>query len=171
MAWFNRRARDDEEPEASSQAGASPFRTSDLDDEEELPLHPIGRRLGADETERIAASVQQLDAAGIDLDDLDALGAAYDEAYRAWESGEATEGHDQIVERFAIGIGEHLNRHTDLSWQVVTDAFGTDLAVSGGGRGDFVVVPTNLVAVRWMKRETGWVPGVVGHLVARRSRR
>ena len=76
----------------------------------------------------------------------------------------------EIVERFAIGIGEHLHRATDLSWSRVTDAFGTDLAVAGG-KDDFVVVPGNLVAARWMNAETGWVPGVVGHLVRVRADR
>jgi hypothetical protein len=52
----------------------------------------------------------------------------------------------------------------------VTDAFGTDLAVAGG-KDDFVVVPGNLVAARWMNAETGWVPGVVGHLVRVRADR
>jgi hypothetical protein len=76
-----------------------------------------------------------------------------------------------VVERFAMGIGEHLHRHTDLRWQLVTDAFGTDLAVADGFKGGFVVVPMNLVAVRWLRREQGWVPGVVGHLVQLRTRR
>ena len=76
-------------------------------------------------------------------------------------------GHDEIVERYAIGIGEHLARHTDLAWEVVTDVFGTDMAVAAG---DFVVVPSNLVAVRWMRREPAWVEGVVGHLLTLRTR-
>jgi Domain of unknown function (DUF3806) len=171
VAWFNRKSHDDEEPEADPRVSSSPFDTADNDGDEELPLRPVARRLGAEEAERIARGLEQLDAAGVDLDDLVSLGAAYDDAFDKWESGQVEEGHERIVERFAIGIGEHLHRHTDLSWQVVTDAFGTDLAVAGGGRGDFVVVPSNLVAARWMKRETGWVPGVVGHLVVRRSRR
>ncbi len=72
--------------------------------------------------------------------------------------------------RYALGIGEHLHRHTDLDWQLVTDVFGTDLAVAGGFSGSFSVVPGNLVASRWMRGETGWLPGVVGHLVALRDR-
>ena len=50
-------------------------------------------------------------------------------------------------------------------------ALGDDvLAVADGMRGGFVVVPMNLVAVRWLRREQGWVPGVVGHLVRLRTR-
>jgi hypothetical protein len=33
------------------------------------------------------------------------------------------------------------------------------------------VVPANLVAARWMNGETGWLPGVVGHLVRVRADR
>lgn len=170
MAWFTRKSRD-EEPEAAPRLSASPFDRADVDDEGDLPLHPVARRLGTEEAERISRGLEQLAAADVDLDDLVSLGNAYDDAFHQWASGEVDESHDRIVERFAIGIGEHLHRHTDLSWQVVTDVFGTDLAVAGGGRSDFVVVPSNLVAARWMNRETGWVPGVVGHLVMRRNRR
>ena len=89
-----------------------------------------------------------------------------------WASGdeESRPDHSAIVERYAIGIGAHLDRHTDLDWQVVTDVFGTDLSLAEGFKGSFVVVPHNLVAGRWMRGETGWVEPVVGHIVRRRSR-
>lgn len=67
-------------------------------------------------------------------------------------------------------MGEHLSRHTDLDWRIVTDVFGTDLGLLEGPRGAFMVVPSNLVAGRWMRGETGWIPGVVGHLVSCRER-
>ena len=79
--------------------------------------------------------------------------------------------HAAVVECYALAIGEHLHRHTDLDWQLVTDVFGTDLSLTEGFKGSFVVVPHNLVAGRWMRGETGWVPAVVGHLVRRRNRR
>ena len=44
-------------------------------------------------------------------------------------------------------------------WVVSTDPFGTDLAVEPPRRG-IPVVTRMLVAVRWMARETGWIPGV-----------
>ena len=124
------------------------------------------------EQARIATALVELEAVGVDVDDLASIGAGLDAAFVAWESSPEPERepHDRIVERFALGIGEHLHRHTDLRWQLVTDAFGTDLAVADGMRGGFVVVPMNLVAVRWLRREQGWVPGVVGHLVRLRTR-
>lgn len=173
MPWFTRKsAKDHAEPEPPKRSAASPLTSADTSgDADELPVHPVSRRLGPEDKARIALALQELHEAEVDLDDLDSLGTAYDMAFRAWQTGASGEGHDLIVERFAMGIGEHLNRHTDLSWSVVTDVFGTDLGLSDtrAGQGDFVVVPSNLVASRWMMKETGWIPRVVGHLVVRRS--
>ncbi len=133
---------------------------------EDLPLTPESRTLGAEEREGIDAGLTALADEGVDVDDLVSIGAGLDRALARWLADRA-EDHDAIVDRYAIAVGEHLHRHTDLAWEVVTDVFGTDLAVAAG---DFVVVPSNLVAVRWMRRETGWVPGVVGHIVEVRNR-
>ena len=169
MAWFRRGAREaaTEEPRAGS-AGSSSAAGFGLGDE--VPLTPVVESVPEPEQARIATALVELEAVGVDVDDLASIGAGLDAAFAAWESAPEREPHDRIVERFALGIGEHLHRHTDLRWQLVTDAFGTDLAVADGMRGGFVVVPMNLVAVRWLRREQGWVPGVVGHLVRLRTR-
>jgi hypothetical protein len=133
---------------------------------QDLPLRPESRKVGDEERARVAAGLEAVRAEGVDVDDLASIGAGLDRALAAWMS-DRTGDHDAIVERYAMAVGEHLHRHTDLAWEVVTDVFGTDLAVAAG---DFVVVPSNLVAVRWMRRETGWVPSVVGHLVTLRTR-
>ncbi|MFX0537554.1 DUF3806 domain-containing protein [Ornithinimicrobium sp. Y1847] len=132
----------------------------------DLPLKPEIQRIGESERERIAAGIAALEEDGVDIDDLASLGAGYDRALARWIDGPEGD-HGLIVDRIAMGVGEHLARHTDLAWEIVTDVFGTDLAVTAG---DFVVVPNNLVAVRWMRRETGWVVPVVGHLVTLRNR-
>ncbi len=132
----------------------------------DLPTKPESRRIGADERARIDAGLAALERDGVDVDDLASIEAGLDRALATWMS-EGGSDHDAVVERYGIAVGEHLHRHTDLAWEVVTDVFGTDLAVAAG---DFVVVPSNLVAVRWMRRETGWVVGVVGHLVDLRAR-
>jgi hypothetical protein len=170
MAWFSRKAPVTHEPDANvresgadvDMAGGPP----------EPPLRPVIEPPGVEEQERIARGRAALDGAGVDVDDLPALGAAFDAALTTWQNARKSRREDErdIVERFAIGIGEHLHRHTDLNWSRATDAFGTDLAVAGG-RDDFVVVPTNLVSARWMNAEKGWLPGVVGHLVRVRASR
>jgi Domain of unknown function (DUF3806) len=167
VAWFSRKDKSDE-PAASRGSTVTEADPEDV----ELPLRPLIERPGDEEWARLGAGRASLEAAGLDPGDLVALGAAYDAAFAAWKDARKGEREDEreIVERFAIGIGEHLHRNTDLSWSRVTDAFGTDLAVAGG-KDDFVVVPGNLVAARWMNAETGWLPGVVGHLVRVRADR
>lgn len=169
MAWFRRggRSTETEEPRAGTGSSGQGFGLGD-----DVPETPVVEGVPEQEQARITAALTELEAAGVDVDDLTSIGAGLDAAFLAWESTPepGREPHDRIVERFALGIGEHLHRHTDLRWQLVTDAFGTDLAVADGRRGGFVVVPMNLVAVRWLRREQGWVPGVVGHLVRLRTR-
>ncbi len=171
MAWFSRKDKQDDAPAERAAPSRSMVAEADPEDAE-LPLRPVIARLGAEEQQRLAAGRTAVEKAGIDVTDLDALGAAFDAALASWQSARKGDRDDEreIVERFAIAIGEHLHRTTDLSWSRVTDAFGTDLAVAGG-KDDFVVVPGNLVAARWMNAETGWVPGVVGHLVRVRADR
>ena len=170
MAWFSRRDKqsDSAEPRDTSRSGVAQAAPEDV----ELPLRPLIERPGDEEWARLGRGRAALEKADLDPNDLEALGAAYDHALTAWQAAGKGEREDEreIVERFAIGIGEHLHRSTDLTWSRVTDAFGTDLAVAGG-KDDFVVVPSNLVAARWMNAETGWIPGVVGHLVRVRADR
>ena len=170
MAWFSRRDKqsDSAESRETSRPGVAQADPEDV----ELPLRPLIEPPGDEEWARLSRGRAALEKAGLDPTDLKALGAAYDAALTTWRGAGKGEREDEreIVERFAIGIGEHLHRSTDLSWSRVTDAFGTDLAVAGGND-DFVVVPSNLVAARWMNAETGWVSGVVGHLVRVRADR
>ncbi len=164
MAWFSRKERPADVNDSASEV--------DDDIAEEPLLRPRIERLGVEEQQRVARGRTALERAGVDVDDLVALGAAYDTAVTAYQNGRKSEREDEreIVEQFSIAIGDHLHRNTDLSWSRVTDAFGTDLAVAGG-KDEFVVVPGNLVAARWMNAERGWLPGVVGHLVRVRAER
>lgn len=130
---------------------------------------PVSRPLEPAERERVQATLTRLTELGIDVDDLDSIGRGYDTAFAVWanDSGTADSGH--AVELFGTAIGEHLARHSAREWAVVTDVFGTDLGLVAAGA-ETVVVPHNIVSARWMRRERGWVPGVVRHLVRIRSR-
>lgn len=173
MAWFSRKDKD--AVDDGERPDPAPAQGTDSDLPEFDPGVPLRPRLDAvpdQEQQRIAAGLAALAAEGVEVDDLASLGAAYDAALAAWHATPKRRREDDadVTERFAIGIGEHLARHTDLTWSLVRDAFGTDLAVAGG-RDDFVVVPANLVTSRWLNGETGWLPGVVGHLVRVRASR
>ena len=146
---------------------------ADVDDDDliaDMPERPIARPLEDAERERIAAGIEAARAEGVDIDDLDSIGSHYDDAYRRASADPGALSPDSVVETYAIAIGEHLARHSAREWAVVTDVFGTDLGLVAA-RADTVVVPHNLVGARWMRRETGWIPGVVAHLVGLRPRR
>jgi hypothetical protein len=167
MGWFRRKGAA-EEPGGDDRSAEG---QATMDPVADVPERALVDPVGADDRHRIEVALAELEAAGVDVDDLASLGAGLDSALTDWEAQpEPRVGHETVIARFALGIGEHLHRHTDLRWGMVTDAFGTDLGVAGTGRGDFIVIPGNLVAVRWLRREQGWVPGVVGHLVRLRSR-
>ncbi len=165
MAWFSRKG-----PGSEAQVTTAPDAVEEVDPE--LPLRPKIERIGVEEQQRIASGRAAIEASGLDVDDLAAMGAVFDSDLAGWLDVRKSKRGDEkdLVDKFAVAIGDHLARHTDLQWARVTDAFGTDLAVAGGSD-EFVVVPQNLVAARWMNSESGWLPGVVAHLVRVRDSR
>ena len=168
MGLFSRKSKDtavDTEPDASA----------DLPDPDnalasDLTGRPVARPIDDDDRVRIASALDRATAQGVDIDDLESIGAHYDAAYRQSVADPGhSEGPDVVVDTFAMAIGEHLARHSAREWAVVTDVFGTDLGLVAA-RAETVIVPHNLVGARWMRGETGWVPGVVEHLVRMRPR-
>lgn len=113
------------------------------------------RRLGSADRARIDAALARLAGARVDVDDLDSLGAAFDAAL--------DRGDVDVLPDLAVGVGEYLNRHADLRWAIITDAFGRDLGLEGLRR-DLHVVPESLLTARWLRREKGWLPRAVAHL-------
>lgn len=176
MAWFTRR-RDDQTDAGQADAGrratvsaaAAAQPSADSGDDEGFVV-PKVRGIPEAEQQRIQRLLGEVRDAGVDVDDLQAIGRAYDDWLAGWlaQRDSKREDHQVLVDRLGVAIGEHLVRHTDVEWGMVTDAFGTDLGVAAAAD-DFTVVPMNLVAVRWLNRTSGWVPGVVGHLVNLRT--
>jgi hypothetical protein len=164
MGLFSRRK--------NAERGADPAPPSEPASGEAVVLpedgRPVSSPIGSADRSRIARGLEALRAQGIDVDDLAALGAAYDRAFEAARSGVGEEPAE-VVEQFGIAIGEYLARHSHRDWAIVTDVFGTDLGLVDA-RADTVIVPHNLVGARWMRGESGWVPGVVAHLVNLRPR-
>lgn len=169
MGLFSRKGKDEHDdpadPRLADEIEVGP-------EEPAAELHtgrPLSRPLSDDERERVDSALERLGGLGIDVDDLEAIGAGYDAAYAKWTSDPQAEGPDVIVDTYAFAIGEHLARHSARHWAVVTDVFGTDLGLVDA-RADTVIVPHNLVGARWMRGERGWIPGVVTHLVGLRPR-
>ncbi len=175
MAWFSRRSKDEPGADpgrsaAGPPAGGPPAGGHLLELSDDTVTRPVAKPLTEAETTRIAASLDELDRRGVDVDDLTSIGAAYDAACTSRVGTDPDNDAKHVCEVFAIAIGEHLQRHSTLSWAVVSDMFGTDLGLAGS-RSETVVVPHNLVSARWMRRERGWIPGVVGHLLRLNARR
>ena len=144
----------DDDPDAVSGAGAD----EPLDGS--YPVEEVGtRRLTADEEATLEAVRTGYAAHGIDPADLDSIAAAYDDALEHL----GDEDSSTVVELLGTAVGDHLVVVGGYRWVVSTDPFGTDLAVEPPRRG-MPVVTRMLVATRWMGRERGWIPGVVGHL-------
>jgi hypothetical protein len=163
MGLFSRKDKD------AAALEVEPDLTGDDDLVADLPDRPVARPLDDAERARFAAAHEAASAEGVDVDDLESIGSHYDEAFRRASDDTGAVSPDAVVETYAIAIGEHLARHSAREWAVVTDVFGTDLGLVAA-RADTVIVPHNLVGARWMRRETGWVPGVVSHLVSIRPR-
>jgi hypothetical protein len=117
------------------------------------------RRLTPEEEAELEAVRAGYAEHGIDPADLDSVAAAYDRALERHDD----EDSSAVVELLGTAVGDHLVAVGGYHWVVSTDPFGTDLAVEPPRRG-VPVVTRMLVAVRWMGRERGWIPGVVGHL-------
>lgn len=76
---------------------------------------PVTEPLPDADRTRIAERLDALSSRGVDVDDLAAIGAAYDAA-RAEEGRDSRgEGADLMVDLFAVAIGEHLARHSARS--------------------------------------------------------
>jgi Domain of unknown function (DUF3806) len=144
----------DDDPDAVSGSGAGDG-LDGIDAVEEIGT----RRLTAEEEAELEAVRAGYAEHGIDPADLDNVAAAYDRALDRHDD----EDSSAVVELLGTAVGDHLVAVGGYQWVVSTDPFGTDLAVEPPRRG-VPVVTRMLVAVRWMGRERGWIPGVVGHL-------
>jgi hypothetical protein len=155
------RGRDDgptppeDDPDAVSGSGGGDEVIDGIDAVEE-----IGTRRPTPEEEAALDAVRAGYAAhGIDPADLESVAAAYDRALDRQDDLDSS----AVVELLGTAVGDHLVVVGGYRWVVSTDPFGTDLAVEPPRRG-VPVVTRMMVAVRWMGRERGWIPGVVGHL-------
>ena len=119
---------------------------------------PMPRLRDVDERERewIAAHVDLVTAAGIDLHDLAQLRAYYVRTAAAWRRINPPERDDPSVTTNAIGLafGEHLRRRAPLRWMIAEDDQGIELALHDP-RTRTILYPVVLVAERWAAEEPG----------------
>ena len=108
------------------------------------------------ELEWVAAHVRAAArAAGTPTPTLEQL----DEAYEAWFvdwTGRPVDDRDDpntAVNAFGLAFGQHLVDTQGFRWVVVTDQYGTEIAIHRQP-GDVLVFPPNLVAKRLERGET-----------------
>lgn len=105
-------------------------------------------------------------AAGVDVDDLDSIGATYDAYVDEILLTPADDRPDPTptLTMIAMAMGEHLQRNSSLQWRIAGDAQGTDLALASAD--DLgVLYPIDPVAQAWSQRQRGWLPVFVRELI------
>lgn len=84
--------------------------------------------------------------------------AALDRAYRAWRRTPGDIAANNVINAFGAALGQMMIDRFRFDWAIVTDQYGTDLAVHGlPGTADILVFPQNLIAKRHERGEAGFI--------------
>ena len=106
----------------------------------------------------------QMDSSHPDVTLLDQAFAGWLEDWLGRPESERADPN-AFMDTFGIAFGQSLVEGLGLEWKVVIDSDGAELAVHGDP-GDFLVFPPNLVAKRFVARETSFLEPVY-HEIAR----
>ena len=92
----------------------------------------------------------ELHADGVEIE-RDALSQYFDRLRHGWFATRRRKRPDPnpIINRTGAGLGELLIKALGLRWVVVTDEYGTEMAVHGDA-GNIVLFPMNAVGKRWV---------------------
>lgn len=99
----------------------------------------------------------ELAVAGVELTP-EGLSSYFDNEWRAWAALAEGTGYDPsaVITRIGAGLGSLLTEKLGFGWGVVTDEYGSDLAVRGDIR-DLTFFPISSVAKRWTNGELRWI--------------
>lgn len=105
--------------------------------------------------------------AGIDLDDATSIERAYEEYFITVLETPAPDRSDptETLTMIGIAMGEFVQRRTDVTWRVVTDNDGPDLALVGVDETG-VFFPADPVADNWNSGQRGWLAEFAEQVVA-----
>lgn len=89
---------------------------------------------------------------------LELLDHAWTQWLGEWEARPPAERDDPnpVINGVGIAFGQHLVDALGLEWGVVTDEYGTELAVHGEPA-NIIVFPANLIAKRFEGRTVGFI--------------
>mgnify|MGYP001172748843 FL=1 len=156
MGWFRKKPSGAGDHAAESTEVPS---ADDLDGSDAVVESIITTALDAGQHAQVEERLRQAITLGADPEDIASIGHTLDRLRSLPDETVSRADLDAV----ATALGEHLARHGGFRWAFITDPFGSDVGLESR-RGTTTVVPSNLVAARWMRRETGWVEGVVRHL-------
>ncbi|MDH6180364.1 hypothetical protein M2152_000546 [Microbacteriaceae bacterium SG_E_30_P1] len=105
----------------------------------------------------LASLLDELVAAGIDLSPED-LSQYFDNEWGAWAAlaEDARPDPSATITRIGAGVGAVVAERLGFGWGVVTDEYGSDLAIRGEIR-ELTFFPISSVAKRWMSGDLGWI--------------
>ncbi len=123
------------------------------------------RELGeptADARAWVANTLALVADSGIDLNDPEALGRAFDAEAARWFATPEGERADPnaLVNAFGLAVGEHLRRSCDLRWVVATGEEGAEIALHREPH-DVRLFPAAMLARRWFDGTQGEVQALV----------
>lgn len=121
----------------------------------EITVQPLDRKA----QRALAGWLGDAQAAGVDVDDVESIGAAYDSYVHEVLLTPAAERVDPTptLTMIAMAMGEYLQRNSSLQWRVAGDSQGADLALASAD--DLgVLYPIDPVAQAWSQRQRGWLP-------------
>lgn len=126
------------------------------------------RILSLDRTAHRALTGWLADAerAGIDLDDATSIETAYEEYFVTVLQTPAADRADptQMLTMIGIAMGEFIQRRTELTWRVVSDDDGPDLALVGSDE-TAVFFPADPVADNWNSGQREWLAAFAEQVV------
>lgn len=98
----------------------------------------------------IASLLAELHANRVEIE-RDSLSEYFDRLRHGWFATRPRKRPDPnpIVNRTGAGLGDLLVRSLGLRWAIVTDEYGTEMAVHGDV-GDILLFPMNAVGKRWV---------------------
>lgn len=121
----------------------------------EITVQPLDRKA----QRALAGWLGDAQAAGVDVEDVESIGKAYDDYVHEVLLTPAADRVDPTatLTMIAMAMGEYLQRNSSLQWRVAGDNQGSDLALASAD--DLgVLYPIDPVAQAWEQRQRGWLP-------------
>jgi hypothetical protein len=83
-----------------------------------------------------------------------------DRTFAAWLAAGETDNDriNHVINAIGFAFGQLLVEAAGFRWVVASDQYGCEMAVLAlPGRGDVLIYPANMVAKRWLSKETGFL--------------